>query len=286
MLGRRRPPRRRRRRRPPRRPGLRARAHRRDVTRDQAEAAQPKPTHVADSLGRRSVLRLARLASRPHGRPGLPDRQPARRRRPRAAAAARRRGGAARAGTAVPGRAHDLDGARARAGAGGVRRRRDRGGDGRRRDHRRGGGRVARRQGAAGRAAGRARQRLRAQARDPVRPGRGREAAADRARDGGSTSPRPAATTYLGILVARDRLRRQPDRARDAAEARHASSTPTACCARSSRWREAAWERDDRRRDRAPSPATPSRSATPACSAAGCTSRPTRRSTTACWTSC
>ena len=57
----------------------------------------------------------------------------------------------------------------------------------------------------------------------------------------GSTSPTPAGTRTSGILSAGLRLRRQPDRARDAAEARARSSTPTACCARSRRWRQARW---------------------------------------------
>ena len=125
------------------------------------------------------------------------------------------------AGTAVPGRSRRCRCSTPASWPARRATRRDRRRDGRRRDRRRGRGRAARRQGPARRPARRARQRLRAQARDPVRPRRGRDAAADRRRDAGSTSPRPTGRRYLGILSAGLRLRRQPDRARDAPEARH-----------------------------------------------------------------
>ena len=64
------------------------------TTRAEADAADPRPTHVADSLPR--SCHWASLDRPRDRRPGLPDRQSARRRRPRAAAAARRGGGAAR----------------------------------------------------------------------------------------------------------------------------------------------------------------------------------------------
>ena len=53
----------------------------------EADAADPRPTHVADSLGGARAGGVASSARM--DRPGLPDRQPARRRRPRRAAAAR-----------------------------------------------------------------------------------------------------------------------------------------------------------------------------------------------------
>ena len=97
------------------------------TTRAEADAAEPPtPTHVADSARPRCVPAAGvagcaqpapSLASSPRGRPRLPDRQPARRRRPRAAAAARREAALRGHGRRVPGRADDVDGARARAGA-------------------------------------------------------------------------------------------------------------------------------------------------------------------------
>ena len=75
----------------------------------------------------------------------------------------------------------------------------------------------------------------------------------------------------------RDRLRRQPDRARDAPEARDVRLHLRRAARDRLAGKPGVVEDHARRRDRRPSTATPSRSATPACSAAGCTSRPTRR---------
>ena len=167
------------------------------TSRAEANAADPRP-RTSRTRSRRSCWD-ERSADGP--RP-LPDRQPHRRRRPRRAAAARRRGRAARARAALPRRAHDLDGARARAGARRRRGGRGGGGDGRRRAHRRRGRRAARRRRRARRAPRRPRQRLRAQARDHPRPGGGlrahrrRRRAPDRPRRGRRRA------RYLGILSA------------------------------------------------------------------------------------
>ena len=189
--------------------------------RAQADAADPRPTHVADSLAARWCLASASLPGS-HGPPRPPDRQPARRRRPRRAAAARRRGGAARARRRVPGRAHDVDRARARAGARRARRRRDRGRDGRRRADRRGGRRAARaptRCSACSPAAAATTSRASSGSATTRSP---RATCSRPARSGGSTSPRPAARVYLGILSAGFDSDVQRDRQRHAAAARHA----------------------------------------------------------------
>ena len=130
-------------------------------------------------------------------------------------------------------------------------------------------------------------QRLRAQARDPVRPRRGGDAAAD----GRGAPDRPRrgrrARRYLGILSAGHRLRRQPDRARDPAARSARPSTSTASLraivdAGSQPTGTVTIDGEIAR----PSPATRSRSPTRASSAAACTSPPTPSSTTACSTSC
>ena len=122
-------------------------------------------------------------------------------------------------GRALPRRAHDARWStraswRARRG-----RRRDRGRDGRRRPHGRGRGRAARRRGRARRAARRARQRLRAQARHPGRPV---AACALLPRRGAADRPRRGRRARLPRDPQRGAgLRRQPDRQRQPAAARH-----------------------------------------------------------------
>ena len=106
----------------------------------------------------------------------------------------------------------------------------------------------------------------------------------DRRRDARRPRRRRAATTYLGILSAGI----DSDVSRIALETRLKLGTfvytyGVLRAIVSWRPRRGSSRSTARRR---PSTATPSRSATPASSAAGCTSRPTRASTTACSTSC
>ena len=108
----------------------------------------------------------------------------------------------------------------------------------------------------------------------PFEPAEAAKLLADRRTSGGSTSPRPTDTTYLGILSAGHRLRRQPDRARDAAEARHVRLHLRRAARDLLGWSAADWDVTDRRRDARVRGLLASRSATPACSAAGCTWRP------------
>ena len=223
--------------------------------------------------------------------PRLPDRQPARRRRPRARSccprveAALRGARAARSASSARTRSSTRASWRARR----ARRRRDRRRDGRRRARRRGRRRAARRPtGALGvLPGGRGNDFARKLGipRDPVGGLRrcsrtARERAVDLGR--GRRRAPSSASPQRGL-----RLRRQPDRATTTRAASSASSSTSTATLR-------ALARGGRRAGRSRSTASRARSRgysrrrrrTPACSAAGCSSRPTPRSTTACSTSC
>ena len=205
---------------------------------------------VPEAEHRRGELRGAgprpRIGSCAHAARRLRHRQPARRRGPRRRAAARGRGRPAPPRPALPRRAHDVDGARARAGPRRARRRRDRRGDGRRRPHRRRRRRAARHRRRARGPARRPRQRLRAQARDPGRAvGGGRRA---RRRRRAARRRRRRGRAHLpGHRVRRAGLRHPGDRELDAPEARQ-PRLPLRPAARARQVAGRALDGDDRRR--------------------------------------
>ena len=121
-----------------------------------------------------------------------------------------------------------------------------------------------------GGAARRPRQRLRAQARDRLRPGGGGRGADGAGGSGGSTSPRPASGSYPGHPQRRPGLRRAGHRQRHAAAPARAARLPLRHAARAAALAAGALGRDDRRDRAQRSAGTRSRSRTRASSAAGC----------------
>ena len=252
-----------------------------------ADAADPQPD-ARRRLARRARAAARRLASSgSHGPRRLPHRQPARRRRPR-----RRALPAVEAALRAHGlrfrveRTTSIEHARELARAA-PRRRRDRGRDGRRRARRRGGRRAARHATACSRVlpGGRGNDFARKLG-IGRRPGGGGRRARRRAGSGGSTSPRPAARVYLGILSAGFDSDVQVIANATRLPLGHARLPLRRAARAGDAGSRARWTVTDRRRAARASPATPSPSRTPACSAAGCGSCRTPSSTTGCSTSC